>query len=174
MGDKRNTAARVGAGPGVVRLNDAGLLMLRQIVRRVEPRQAAAFGQQVTQLHQQIASGSNALAQAGKVESLIAEMLPKITAYAFSNRDVHAILIGLLDDGLAGQYTDYQGAEQAVMAVQSVADFMGRQRALDAPSLKAPMGRLLASVAREEQYDPAVFKKSLETLRAKVQTEARP
>jgi hypothetical protein len=174
MGDKRNTAARVGAGPGVVRLNDAGLLMLRQIVRRVEPQRAAAFGQQVTQLHQQIASGSNALAQAGKVESLIAEMVPRIAAHTFSNRDVQAILIGLLDDGLAGQYTDYQGAEQAVMAVQSVADFMDRQRVLDAQTLKAPMGKLLASVAREEQYDAAVFRQSLEALRAKVQTEVRP
>lgn len=174
MGDKRNTAARVGAGPGVVRLNDAGLLMLRQIVRRVAPQQAVAFNQQVTLLHEQVASGSNALAQAGKVESLIAGMLPRIAAHPFSPRDLRAILGGLIDDGLANQYTDYQGAEQAVMAIQSVADFMSRQRLLDAQSIKPSMRRLLAAVARDEQYQPAVFRQSLEALRVTVPTETQP
>lgn len=174
MSDKRNTAARVGAGPGVVRLNDAGLLMLRQIVRRVEPQQAAEFSQQVTRLHEQVASGSHALAQAGQVESMIAAMVPKIAAHPFSNSDLQAILIGLIDDGLAGQYTDYQGAEQAVMAMQSVADFMDRLRLLSAQSIRQPMQRLLAAVAHDEQYDPTVFKKYLGQLRAKVQPEKKP
>jgi len=174
MSDKRNTAARVGAGPGVVRLNDAGLLMLRQIVRRIEPQQAAEFSQQVTRLHEQVASGTNALAQAGQVESMIAAMVPKIAAHPFSNRDLQAILLGLIDDGLAGQYTDYQGAEQAVMAMQTVADFMDRLQLLSAQSIRQPMQKLLVAVAHDEHYDPTVFKKYLGQLRAKVQPEKKP
>ena len=119
MGDKRGTALRVGAGPGFVRLNDASLLMLRQIVARIAPSDAGVFKQHVFNLHKAVASGNDALAQARIVEDQITAMIPKISAHRFTGEDVKAIMIGLIDDGLNGQYTDYQGAEQAAMAVQS-------------------------------------------------------
>ena len=172
MGDKRNTAARVGAGPGFVRLNDASLLMLRQIARRVVPDEAAAFSQQVANLHKAVAAGSDALAHAHTVEALISAMIPKIGAHKFSGEDVKAILIGLIDDGLGGQYGDYQGAEQAVMAVQSVAEFMGRHKMIRTQPLKPTMKRLLAAVAHDEKYQPAVFTQALRDLKSSVETGA--
>jgi Cytochrome c554 and c-prime len=172
MADKRNTAARVGAGPGFVRLNDASLLMLRQIARRVVPDEAGAFAQQVARLHQAVATGSDALAQARAVEQLITSMIPKIGAHRFSGEDVRGILVGLIDDGLAGQYTDYQGAEQAVMAVQSVAEFMGRHKLLRTQPLKPTMRRLLAVVAHDEKYQPAAFVQALRDLKASIETGA--
>lgn len=172
MADKRNTAARVGAGPGFVRLNDASLLMLRQIARRVVPKEADAFTQQVARLHKAVASGSDALAQARSVEQLITAMIPKISAHRFTGDDVRSILVGLIDDGLAGQYGDYQGAEQAVMAVQSVAEFMGRQKLLRTQPLKPTMRRLLAMVAHDEKYQPAAFEQALRDLKANIGTGA--
>jgi hypothetical protein len=86
---------------------------------------------------------------------------------------VKAFLIGLIDDGLAGQYTDYQGAEQAVMAVQSVAEFMGRRQMLRTQPLKPSMKRLLASVSRDEKYQPAEFDKALREFKAGVETGAK-
>ena len=170
MADRRNTAARVGAGPGFVRLNDANLLMLRQIVRRVVPAEAAAFAQQVAQLHKAVASGSDALAQARVVEHLIAAMISKISAHGFSGEDLKAIMLGLIDDGLAGQYSDYQGAEQAVMAVQSVADLMGRHKLLRTQPLKPALKRLLAVVSQDEKYQPAALSKVLRELKTSVET----
>jgi hypothetical protein len=173
MGDKRNTAARVGAGPGFVRLNDASLLMLRQIARRVASADADNFSQQVARLHKAVATGSDALAQARTVESSITAMIPKIGAHRFTGDDVKAILVGLIDDGLAGQYTDYQGAEQAVMAVQSVAEFMGRHQMIRTQPLKPSMKRLLAVVARDEKYQPAEFEKALRELKTGIETGAK-
>ncbi|MEO8441827.1 MAG: hypothetical protein ABI547_05025, partial [Betaproteobacteria bacterium] len=173
MGDKRNTALRVGAGPGFVRLNDASLLMLRQIVKRVAPAEAGNFGQQVTNLHKAVASGTDALAHAKTIEQEIAAMIPKISAHRFTGEDVKAIMMGLIDDGLAGQYTDYQGAEQAVMAMQSVAEFMGRHQMIRTQPLRPPMKRLLAAVARDEKYQPAEFEKALRELKAGVETGAK-
>ena len=170
MADKRNTAARVGAGPGIVRLNDANLLMLRQIARRVVPNEAAEFAQQVARLHKAVAAGSDALAHARAVEELIASMITKIGAYRFSGEDVRGILHGLIDDGIAGQYTDYQGAEQAVMAVQSTAEFMGRQGLLRTQPIKPAMKRLLAVVAHDEKYQPAAFERALRELKASIET----
>jgi hypothetical protein len=173
MGDKRNTAARVGAGPGFVRLNDASLLMLRQIARRVASADADNFSQQVARLHKAVATGSDALAQARTVESSITAMIPKIGAHRFTGDDVKAILVGLIDDGLAGQYTDYQGAEQAVMAVQSVAEFMGRHQMIRTQPLKPSLKRLLAVVARDEKYQPAEFEKALRELKTGIETGAK-
>ena len=172
MADKRNTAARVGAGPGIVRLNDASLLMLRQIARRVVPGEADAFAQQVTRLHKAVASGGDALAQARTVEAQVTAMIPRIGAHRFSDADVRGILTGLIDDGLNGQYADYQGAEQAAMAVQSVADFMGRHGLLRKQSLQPALRQLLAAVAHDEKYRPAAFEQALRDLRVSLDTKA--
>ena len=169
MADVRNTAARVGAGPGFVRLNDANLLMLRQIARRVVPADAAVFAQQVDRLHKSVASGSDALAQARAVEQLIAAMIPKISSHKFSGEDLKAAMLGLIDDGLTGQYSDYQGAEQAVMAMQSVADLLGRQNLLRTQPLKPTIKRLLATVSQDEKYQPAAFTKVLRELKTNVE-----
>ena len=170
MGDVRNTAARVGAGPGFVRLNDANLLMLRQIARRVVPADAAVFAQHVERLHKSVASGSDALAQARVVEQLIAAMIPKISSHKFSGEDLKAVMLGLIDDGLTGQYSDYQGAEQAVMAMQSVADLLGRQNLMRTQPLKPTIKRLLATVSQDEKYQPAAFTKVLRELKTNVET----
>ena len=173
MNDRRNTAARLGAGPGVVRLNDANLLMLRQIARRVGG-DATDFAQQVGRLHKAVAAGSDALTQSRVVTSAIESMLPKISTHRFGGEDVRAILLGLVDDGIDGQYADYQGAEQAVMALQSVAEFMVRQKLLGAPALQPVMWRLLDAVAEDEKYRPAVFQQALRDVRAVIDTGARP
>ncbi len=170
MADVRNTAARVGAGPGFVRLNDANLLMLRQIARRVVPADAAVFAQHVERLHKSVASGSDALAQARAVEQLIAAMIPKISSHKFSGEDLKAVMLGLIDDGLTGQYSDYQGAEQAVMAMQSVADLLGRQNLMRTQPLKPTIKRLLATVSQDEKYQPAAFTKVLRELKTNVET----
>jgi hypothetical protein len=172
MADKRNTAARVGAGPGIVRLNDSSLLMLRQIARRVVPGEADAFAQQVARLHKAVATGGDALAQARAVEERIAAMIPKIGAHRFSGADVRGIMTGLIDDGLAGQYADYQGAEQAAMAVQSVADFMDRHGLLRKRSVQPELRQLLAAVANDEKYRPAAFEQALRDLKTSIDTKA--
>ena len=172
MADKRNTAARTGAGGGFVRLNDSGLLMLRQIARRVAPGEAQAFAQQVVSLHKAVASGNDAITQAGATEKMIESMIPRIAAYQFTGEDLRAILNGLIDDGLAGQYADYAGAEQAVMAMQSVAEFMGRQNLLRTQPLRPTMKRLLATVAYDEKYQPAEFQRALRDFKASVEAGA--
>ena len=79
-------------------------------------------------------------------------------------------MLGLIDDGLTGQYSDYQGAEQAVMAMQSVADLLGRQNLMRTQPLKPTIKRLLATVSQDEKYQPAAFTKVLRELKTNVET----
>jgi hypothetical protein len=168
MVDKRNAGGRLGVGPGIVRLNDSSLLMTRQIGRRVNPQGDARFGEQMTRLHQAVATGNDALAQARTMQEMVSELLPKISAYKFTADDMRAMLVGLIDDGLAGQYSDYQGAEQAAMALQSVADFMRQRGMLRSGSLKPSMTRLLAAVSNDEKYRPATFQQALRDLKSNI------
>ncbi len=166
MADKRDAGARLAIGPGVVRLNDSSLLMVRQIARRIGADVDEQFARQVRDFHRALASGDDALAQARTLQQTLSGLVPKIGAYRFSAEDLHGILVGLIDDGLAGEYSDYQGAEQAVMALQSVADFMRKQGMLRAPAIGNAMRRLLAAVAKDEQYKPAVFQQALRELKS--------
>ena len=172
MSDKRNTAARVGAGPGIVRLNDANLLMLRQIARRVDANGASLLATQVLALHHAVADGNDALQRAREVQDAITKLIPKISAYRFAAVDLRGIMLGLIDDGLAGQYGDYQGAEQAVMAIQSVADFMGRSGMLRSAALRPGLSQLLKVVAHDEQYRPTSFEQALRALKSNLEAGA--
>ena len=165
MGDKRNAGARLGVGPGIIRLNDSSLLMVRQIARRIGEGDNALSGQ-IQRFHQAVASGNDALAQARTLQQSIAQLVPKIGAYRFTEKDLNAILVGLIDDGLKGEYSDYQGAEQAVMALQSVADFMRKRNLLSAPAVGPALNKLLGAVVNDEKYRPAAFQQALRELKA--------
>ena len=170
MSDRRNTAARIGAGPGVVRLNDASFLMLRQIARQVDKTAASIIARQVSELHFALAEGNNILNRARKLQQEVTKLIPKISAHQFSDEDLRSIMLGLIDDGLAGQYGDYQGAEQAVMAIQSVADAMGKMGMLRPASLRPGLTELMARVANDEKYNYGNFKQALRTLKANIKT----
>jgi hypothetical protein len=166
MADKRNAGARLGVGPGAMRLNDSGLLMVKQIARRVEPGGGSQLSTEIQSFHRAVASGNDALAQARTLQRAISELVPKIGVYRFSEADLRAILVGLIDDGLNGEYSDYQGAEQAVMALQSVADFMRKRSLLDIKKVGPPLNKLLAVVQYDEKYRPATFQQALRDLKA--------
>ena len=171
MSQKRAAGARLGVAPGAVRLNDASLLMVRHIARRVTPARAEALAGDISQLHAAIAGGEDPLAQVRRVRQSLQELTQATTAYRFSAADLRAVLLALIDDGLAGQYSDYQGAEQATMALQTLADLMSRRGLLRAEAVRPAMGRLLAAVADDENYHPAQFTEGLRALRAGVGEE---
>jgi hypothetical protein len=78
----------------------------------------------------------------------------------------------LIDDGLAGQYSDYQGAEQAAMALQALADFMSRRALLAPPAIRPAMDRMMATLANDESYRAPEFTLALRELRKRAE-EAR-
>ena len=104
--------------------------MLRQIVRRTYPADSPAFNDLVLQLHRAVAGeGGDALEAARRLRQGLDAVVAKLRVRDFDDRDLRAILAGLVDDGLAGQYGDYAGAEQASMAIASVLNFLARRGA---------------------------------------------
>jgi hypothetical protein len=159
---------RVGTRPGTIRFNDANLLMLRQIVRATFPSDAAAFDELVLRLHRGVAGeGGDALEAARRLRQGLDGVVAKLRGREFGDRDLKAIAGGLVDDGMAGHYGDYAGAEQAAMAVASVMNFLARRGALgDVRAANAALDRLFETVKDDEKYRAERFRAALAGLRA--------
>jgi hypothetical protein len=158
---------RVHASPGRIRLNDSAFLMLRQIARRTLPAEAAnEFAQRVGELHRAVAGdGGETVEAARALRATVEAMTAQIARRRFSGEDLRAIAMGLVDDGAAGQYHDYAGAEQATMAIGSVLAFMGRRGELaDVAGANAALGRMHAAVREDEKYRPERFREELAAL----------
>jgi len=152
-----------GLGPGVPRLNDSNLLMVRQIAKVAAPDLAARIGSATTQLHQSVSQKSgDPMHAASELRELMNALIARLAQRTFSAADLRAIVQGLLDDGRAGAYRDYSGAEQATLAIGSLSNFMFQRGMLKsaAPANRA-LARLQASVADDENFKPDQFQAAL-------------
>ena len=170
MSDKR-WAPRVPAlGPGAVRLNDSSMLMARQIARVVEPALGARVAQTMDQLQKAAAGrGGDAVTLARTLKAEMDELVKRLQKRTFAEKEMRAVLAGLIDDGLNGQYHDYAGAEQATMAIGSVANFMYQRGILkSASSVNGGLAQLQAAVGNDERFKPDQFAAALRAFRGTV------
>lgn len=177
MSEKR-WQPRLDVGPGRIRLNDANLIMLRNIVKAVNPAGATAMSTQIQRLHQAIAGeirGVDPLAEARKLNQIVEQQIRFFEQRRFATADIQAILRNLVDEGLAGSYTDYAGAEQAFMAISGVAGYLQKSGGVSGPVARQ-INSLLASMrktlAQDEKYQPDAFRSDLQKLRQLISTAA--
>ena len=166
---------RTHTSPGRIRLNDSNLLMLRQVVRVALPAEDAnAFAQRVTALHQAVAGdGGDSLEAARALRQSLDPLAGVLARRSFGTEDLRSIAMGLVDDGRAGQYRDYAGAEQATMAIGSVLNFLARRGAVDARAANGAMDALLATVRNDERYKDPAFRDALEKVAAVISREKK-
>ena len=158
---------RTNTSPGRIRLNDSSLLMLRQITRRALPAEEAnAFSQRVAELHRAVAGdGGEPVEAARAMRDTLDALAARLARQAFSAEDLRAMVGGLVEDGVAGQYRDYAGAEQATMAIGSLLAFLGKRGELrDMAAVNAALDRLHATVKDDEKYRPERFRDALAEL----------
>jgi hypothetical protein len=163
---------RTHASPGRIRLNDANFLMLRRIAARaVAPEQSMELTQQVAQLQRAVAGdGGDALEAARALRASIDSLAAKIAQRTFTAADLRAMVAGLVDDGVAGQYRDYAGAEQATMAIASLANYLARRGELaDVRGVNAALDRVYETVKDDETYKPERYQAALAALGAKME-----
>ena len=157
---------RQGTGPGRIRFNDANLLMLRQIIRRALPSEERAYNEQVSALYKAVAGeGGDTVETARKLRAGLDRLVARLAVRDFDGADLRAILAGLIDNGLAGNYTDYAGAEQATMAIGSVLNFLAKRGELaKIRNANAALDRLHAEVRNDECFRPEGFRAALAEL----------
>jgi len=155
------------AAPGLVRLNDANALMLRAIMRVADPSGANELGARVRALHGAVAGEGEVAREAMALGALAERLANQIAAYRFDDGSLQGVALALVDEGLSGHYKDYAAAEQSVMAIGGVMNYLRSQNMVgDVARINGGLATLRAPLADEEKYDSAAFLKSLGAFRS--------
>jgi hypothetical protein len=169
MSDKHWAPRVPGLGPGVVRLNDSSQLMVRAIAKVVDPALGERIAGTMARLQQTVTGGGDAIGFARTLKADMDELAARLSQRTITDADMRGILAALVNEGLSGQYRDYAGAEQATMAIGSVANFMYRRGILkSARDINGGLDALQAAVANDERFSPAKFEAALKSFRGAV------
>lgn len=152
--------------PGLVRLNDANALMLRAITRVADPAGADDLNRRVQALHRAVAGEGDVAGAASALGVLAERQADRIAAYRFDEASLQGVALALVEEGLSGHYTDYAAAEQSVMAIGSVMNYLHRQKmVVDVGAINRGLATLRASLADDEKFESAEFLKGLGVFR---------
>ncbi len=168
---QRRWTPLLGTSPGHIRLNDSNLLMLRAIVRQALPGpQAQRFDREVRELRRAVSGdGGDALGVARELRGAIAALVPRLATHRFRTDDLRAMVALLSTADVDGGYHDYADAEQATMAIASLADYLARHGGLaDVRSVNGALDRVYDAVKSDENYRPERFREALAHLHATV------
>lgn len=163
---KPSTAFGKSVSPGLVRLNDSGMLMVRLMLRQVDPPLGERFSQAVLQLNQAVAGNGDLREKALALKTLANDAARQLAANGVSRDNLRAMALALVDDGLAGAYPDYAGAEQAAMALGSVVNTLHKLGQLkSAAELNKGLEQIRAVLQYDEAYKPVEFQDRLRLFR---------
>jgi hypothetical protein len=154
-----------GLDPGAVKLDDANAVMLRVIAARVAPAAAKALAQHMLALHRATTEDwKTVVREATEVRGAAKELEDSVSSHDFTRDDTKASAAGVIAVGLSGEDTDFPGAEQATMALGSIASAMKMSGSLNGEQTKAvndALAGLNKSVADAGTYRPEAFVKAL-------------
>jgi len=169
QGKKWGPRQGTGLGPGVVRLNDANLVMFRYVLAPVDKAAAQRVLDETRALHRATTeSRDGTFAAARKLRATLAELLPKVSAYSYDAASLDVILASFVADAERGEFRDFSSAEQVAMASQSVVVAFENAGKLDkdqAARLHAKLDALYETVKDENNYAMARFDGALKDLR---------
>jgi hypothetical protein len=159
-----------GLGPGVVRFNDANLVMFRHVLGIVDARAAEDLLAATRALHQAtLISRERTFAAANALKAKVEGQLDRVAAHDFGPETLGQVLGSLVRDAERGEFRDFASAEQAALAAQSVVVAFETAKQLgdaDAAGLRAGVDRVYAAVEKEDAYNMSSFVAALKALRA--------
>jgi hypothetical protein len=150
-----------GLGPGTVKLYDANAVMLRVLAAVVAPSAAKALNEHMLALHHATTENWDmVIHEANEVRNAAIELEHALSSRDFSRDDMKALAKGVVAIGLAGDDVDYAGAEQATMALGSIASAMRTAGYLSTELTKMmndALNGLEKSISDPETYHPEAF-----------------
>ncbi len=153
-------------GPGLVRLNDSSMLMVHLILRQTSPASAERFKLAVAQLNRAIAGHGDLVTSAVALRTLAQQAAQEWVASGVRAEHLWSIAQALVDDGLAGSYSDYAGAEQATMALGSVVSALNQSQGLKSVNaINKGLAGLRGVLVHDDAYKPLEFQAKLRTIR---------
>lgn len=168
---KPHTAFGKSIAPGLVRLNNSAMLMLRLILAQVDAPLASRYTRAVVELNEAVAGKGDMRQRGQALKAVSDEAAQAISARGLNREQLRGMALALVDDGLAGAYPDYAGAEQAVMALGSVVNTLHKLGDLkSAAQLNKGLASIRDVLRHDEAYKEAQFQARLRDFRPLVAT----
>jgi len=163
MSNKR-WVPRNGMPPGVIRLNDSSLMMLSAIVKVLDPNSLSQYTRLFEQLNRASFQKSTRLESiedlqetAKKLSKLIEQLIVKLQIVSYDEAKIRDIFLALVQ---GQQYYDYASAEQAYMALTSVANLAVTNGSPGIrPHIKASIDQLRKELSNEDKFQYQNFNK---------------
>jgi hypothetical protein len=148
-----------GLPPGSVQLNDSNMLMLLYLAKHLDAALAERLHGGMLALHKaSTVSLAETKSAAGGLLQVLGQLRAKVVGRDFGAADMNAVLTGLVEGGIAGDFQDYSAAEQAVMAMASLVDALRAAGDLAndrGARLEAGIKTLYTVLENENAYQPA-------------------
>ena len=154
-----------GLGPGAVKLYDANAVMLRVIAARAAPATAKLLSGHMLALHHATTENWEAVVrEAAEVRRAAIDLEQSLSSRDFNRDDMKGLAEGVVSIALSGDDTEYSGAEQATMALGSIASAMSMSGYLTAEQTKAmnnALSGLYETIADDATYRPETFVRAM-------------
>ena len=161
-------------GPGIPRIHDANVIMMQILLQRIDPQLAETVAAKSKLLHQASLKGYDAVTSAAEALKESTEgVIDRLAAHNFTAADTRALMTGLLNQGLSGEYVDYSAAEQATMAVSAVLQSMLDDSMISSDQyvqVTSVLDECYAAIEKDEEYNPRQFLLAMQKLQQVVST----
>ena len=151
--------------PGTPPYNDENMIMLSAVAKVIAPAQAAQFDARARAFHASMLQGRGAaVAAAGALRQSATALADRFAGASFDRAQGFAILDTLASEAIGARFTDYEGAVQSVMALDTLLDGMvnaGTVSGSTAAALRAEINRAYAAVREPNSFQPLAFRRAL-------------
>ncbi len=161
-----------GLPPGRIKLYDATAVMLVVAAQRVAPDQAKKLADHLLALHAALGKDWNAVKQeASAVRDAANALMPALASHDFNKDDAAALAHAVVASAADGGDLDYSGAQQQVMALESIVAALKQQGFADdkqIAGLNDALTGLYTAVANDQKYDPDTYVAAVKVFGAKL------
>jgi hypothetical protein len=150
---------------GMPPYNDENMIMLSAAARTVAPDLAAQFDARSRAFHAAMLKGrGEAVAAAGALRQSADALSDRFAGASFSREQTFAIMNTIASDAIGARLTDYEGAVQSVMAIDTLLNGLVNSGAVStsaAGGLRTRINQAYAAVREPNGYQPAAFRRAL-------------
>lgn len=150
---------------GMPPFNDENMIMLSAAARVGAPGLASRFDADSKSFHAAIVKDrGSAVAAAAQLRRSASGLADALSKSDFSRAETFAMMDMIASEAIAPRFTDYEGAVQAVMAIDTLLNALvnsGQVSAGAATSLRGEINRAYAAVREPNEFRPAQFRQAL-------------
>lgn len=146
--------------------NDENIIMLSTVAGALVPGAADNFRAASRNFHSAMGrSGEDARGAAVKLSQSAEQLSSALNARGYGTNDAFTVIRIVSDRTTSNRFTDYAGATQAVMAVDTLLNALVREGRITigaASSIRADINQAYAAVKEPNSFRPAAFRRALQ------------